>query len=174
MEHIDYHMDMAGEAEAAAAANANAQAEYELAQQHTEYAQGLHIINALADYAIQQEGGAIDALAAYITLSRIEKMAAELKGQVKDQAMTDAAKWNEKTFQYFGVEIQKKAAAGRWDFKGLKDWQAAKANLSAIEERAKAAYQQATKFGATTVTADGEEVELPTYTAGGETLAIKL
>jgi hypothetical protein len=143
-------------------------------QQHTEYAQGLHIINALADYAIQQEGGAIDPLAAYITLSRIEKMAADLKGQVKDEAMREAAKWSEKTFHYFGVEVQKKAAAGRWDFKGLKDWQAAKAALSAIEERAKAAYQQATKFGATTVTADGEEVQLPTYTAGGETLAIKI
>jgi hypothetical protein len=88
--------------------------------------------------------------------------------------MTEAAKWNEKTFNYFGVEVQKKAAAGRWDFKGLKDWHAAMANLSAIEEWAKAAYQQATKFGATTVTADGEEVELPTYTAGGETLAIKI
>jgi hypothetical protein len=143
-------------------------------QQHTEYAQGLHIQNALADYAIQQEGGAIDALAAYITLSRIEKMAADLKVQLKLAAMIEADKWNEKTFNYFGVEVQKKAAAGRWDFKGLKDWQSAKAALSAIEERAKSAYQQATKFGATTVTADGEEVELPTYTAGGETLAIKL
>jgi hypothetical protein len=143
-------------------------------QQHTEFARGLHIINAMADYAIQQDSGAIDALAAYITLSRIEKMAADLKGQVKDEAMREAAKWSEKTFNYFGVEVQKKAAAGRWDYKGLKDWQAAKANLSSIEERAKAAYLQSTKFGATTVTADGEEVELPTYTAGGETLAIKL
>jgi hypothetical protein len=167
MEHIDYlfHEETERHAAAEAAAISNAQ---------QEYAQGLHIMNSLADYAIQQEGGAIDALAAYITLSRIEKMAADLKGQVKDQAMSEAAKWNEKTFNYFGVEVQKKAAAGRWDFKGLKDWQSAKANLSAIEERAKAAYQQATKFGATTVTADGEEVELPTYTAGGETLAIKL
>jgi hypothetical protein len=101
-------------------------------------------------------------------------MAADLKGQLKDQAMSEAAKWSEKTFHYFGCEVQKKAAAGRWDYKGLKDWQSAKAALSAIEERAKAAYLQATKFGATTVTADGEEVELPTYTAGGETLAIKL
>lgn len=143
-------------------------------QQHTEYAQGLHIINALADYAIQQEGGAIDPLAAYITLSRIEKMAADLKGQLKDAALSEAGKWSEKTFNYFGVEVQKKAAAGRWDFKGLRAWNEAKANLSAIEERAKAAYQQAEKFGAVTVTADGEEVELPKYTAGGETLAIKI
>jgi hypothetical protein len=143
-------------------------------QQHTEYAQGLHIINALADYAIQQDSGAIDPLAAFITLSRIEKMAADLKGQLKDQAMSEAAKWSEKTFHYFGCEVQKKASAGRWDFKGIKEWHDVKARLITIEERAKAAYLQATKFGATTVTADGEEVELPTYTAGGETLAIKL
>jgi len=143
-------------------------------QQHTEFAQGLHIINAIADYAIQQDSGAIDPLAAFITLSRIEKMAADLKGQLKEQAMTEAAKWSEKTFHYFGCEIQKKAAAGRWDYKSIREWSEAKAALSAIEERAKAAYLQATKFGATTVTADGEEVELPTYTAGGETLAIKL
>ena len=143
-------------------------------QQHTEYAQGLHIINALADYAIQQDSGAIDPLAAYITLSRIEKMAADLKVQLKLAAMIEAAKWSEKTFNYFGVEIQKKAAAGRWDYKAIREWSEAKAALSAIADRAKAAYLQATKFGATTVTADGEEVELPTYTAGGETLAIKL
>jgi hypothetical protein len=137
-------------------------------------ASGQGAIDVLSELAHAVEMGAIDPLAAFITLTKVERIAKELKDQFKDGAIRDAERWGQKTFTYFGATIERKAAAGRWDFKGIPAWSEAKAALSAIEERAKHSYQAAQKYGMQTATEDGEEIELPIYTAGGETLAVKI
>jgi hypothetical protein len=123
--------------------------------------------------AFAVERGEADPLTAFAELAKIEKVAKEAKEQIKEQAIAEAAKYAERAIPIAGVIVEKKAAAGKWDFKGIRAWSEAKANLAAIEERAKAAYQAAQKFGAITATEDGEVLELPTYQSGGETLAIK-
>jgi hypothetical protein len=52
-------------------------------------------------------------------------------------------------------------------------WNEAKATLSSIEERAKAAAQAAAKFGAAMVSEDGELLEGATYTPGADIIALK-
>jgi hypothetical protein len=116
--------------------------------------------------------GSIDALATFITLNRIGKMLDQLKDEVKPYAIEQSGQWHEKTFSYFGATIEKKSGAGRWDFKGVQAWNEAKATLSAIEERAKAA-AQAQKFGAAMVNEDGELLEGATYTPGADIIALK-
>lgn len=138
-----------------------------------ELAHGVPAINELTRLYQTWEGGHIDALAAYIAFDLIAKAAEDFKNLLKDNALAEADKWGEKTFSYMGVEVQKKAGPGRWDFKGVKAWAEAKANLSAIEEAAKAAALMQTKFGAQAVTEDGELIEGARYTAGKDTLAIK-
>jgi hypothetical protein len=138
-----------------------------------ELAHGVPAMNELTRLYQLWEGGSIDALAAYIAFDRIAKAAEDFKNLLKDNAMAEADKWSEKTFQYMGVEVQKKAGPGRWDYKGVKAWAEAKAKLQSVEEAAKAAALMQTKFGAQAVTEDGELIEGARYTAGKDTLAIK-
>ena len=142
-------------------------------EQLTDFAAGVPILDSIGELYWAWQEGKVDALAFYITLNRVEKHLAAVKEEVKEYAIQQADQWHEKSFSYFGATIEKKAAAGRWDYKGIKAWTEAKANLTAIEERAKAAYQAAQKFGMQSATADGEEIELPTYTAGSDIIAIK-
>lgn len=127
----------------------------------------------IQEYGYAWADGHVDALAAYITLSRIEKLIAEIKNEIKPYAIDQSGQWHEKTFTYFGATIEKKSAAGRWDFKGVQAWNEAKATLSSIEERAKAAAQAAQKFGAAMVSEDGELLEGAVYTPGAEIIALK-
>ena len=132
------------------------------------------ITDNIMQFAFAVERGEVDPLAAYAELAKVEKVAKDAREQIKEQAIAEAAKYAERAIPIAGVIVEKKAAAGRWSFANIRAWSEAKANLGAIEERAKAAYQAAQKFGAITATEDGEVVELPTYTAGGETLAVKI
>ena len=142
-------------------------------EQLTDFAYGKPILDSIGELYWAWQEGKVDALAFYITLNRVEKHLAAVKEEVKEYAITQADQWHEKQFSYFGATIEKKSSAGRWDYKGIKTWTEAKANLQAIEERAKAAFQAAQKFGMQSATADGEEIELPTYTAGSDIIAIK-
>ena len=132
------------------------------------------IFNTLAAMVDAVETGAVRPLEVFAELSKIEKLAKEAKEQVRGAALAEAAYYPEKQIPIAGVIVEKKAAAGRWDFKGIRAWSETKERLAAIEEQAKAAYQASQKFSSHMATADGEEVELPIYTAGGETLAVKI
>ncbi len=141
-------------------------------EQLEHFAQGLPVMERLEELGNAWREGSIDALATYITLNRISKMLDGLKDEVKPYAIEQSGQWHEKTFSYFGATIEKKSGAGRWDFKGVQAWNEAKATLSAIEERAKAA-AQAQKFGAAMVSEDGELLEGATYTPGADIIALK-
>lgn len=142
-------------------------------EQLQEHAYGLPIMRQLDELAQTWRDGNIDALAFYITLARLEKQISELKDEVKPYAIEQSGQWHEKQFSYFGATIEKRAAAGKWDFSNISAWKGLKEHLKAVEERAKAAYQAAQKFGMQTATQDGEEIELPAYVSGGEIIAIK-
>jgi hypothetical protein len=142
-------------------------------EQLTDFAGGKPILDSIGELYWAWEGGQVDALAFYITLNRIEKHLAAVKEEVKPFAIEQAGLWNEKSFSYFGATIEKKSGPGRWDFKGVQAWNEAKATISAIEERAKAAAQMAQKFGAATVSEDGELIEGAVYTPGSDIIAIK-
>jgi len=142
-------------------------------EQLEHFAHGLPVMERLAELANAWREGSIDALATYITMNRISKMLDNLKDEVKLYAIEQAGQWHEKTFTYFGATIEKKSGAGRWDFKGVQAWNEAKATLSSIEERAKAAAQAAAKFGAAMVSEDGELLQGATYTPGADIIALK-
>jgi len=142
-------------------------------EQITDFAAGLPAEKELRAIANAVEEGHIDALAAFITLTRLSKLIDQMKDRVKESALTEAAKWPEKSFNYFGVTVEKRAAAGRWDFKSIPSWQEAKATVMSIEERAKAAYEMRQKFNAEAVTEDGELIDGAVYTQGADIIAIK-
>jgi hypothetical protein len=142
--------------------------------QFTEFAHGIPAQNALQELFTAWQEGHINALVSYIAFDRIEKMAANYKTLLNDNALMEANRWPEKSFNFMGVSIQKKAGAGRWDFKGVQAWNEAKANLTSIEERAKMAFKMKQSFNSETVSEDGEVIEGATYSAGKDIIAIKL
>lgn len=119
------------------------------------------------------ENGYLDPLLAFTRLYRLHKLVTDAAEQIKALAVSEAQKYP-KTFQFHGCEIQNKSSAGRWDFKGVEEWNRQKATLASIEERYKQAFTLREK-GMSLVTDDGEElnVEGVKYTPGADTIAIK-
>jgi len=117
------------------------------------------------------EGGNLSALDAYIQLHQIEKLAGEARKQIQAQAVTEAQREG-KQFTRMGFEVQCRAAAGRWDYKHIQEWEAKKFELSQLEEKAKWAFKSAEK-GITPIDDDGVIIEAAIYTPGADTIALK-
>lgn len=116
--------------------------------------------------------GFIDPLSAFTMMHRLKSCIDLNMKAIQDQAVSEAEKYDGKTFQFKGYEITKKAAAGRWDFKHLEDWNQKKAEITEVEEKHKIAFKMAEK-GDKYVTDDGEVIEPATYTPGAETISLK-
>lgn len=130
-----------------------------------------NINQTLIDFTQAIIDGNADPLEAYIHLKQIEK---HLKGAfecVEPMAFQEAGKWTEKTFTYKGAEIQKKNAAGRWDFSNVSLYKESQKRLKQIEDLAKVA----AKGGATVVDElSSEVVEPAVYTEGKSIISVKL
>jgi hypothetical protein len=125
----------------------------------------------LGELVQQVVDGNADPLEAYIHLKDVEKYLKQCNECVEPLAYQEADKWSEKTFTYKGAEIQKKSAAGRWDFTNVSLYKESQKRLKQIEELAKVAAK-----GGTTVIDEpsGEVVEPAIYTAGKAIISVKL
>jgi hypothetical protein len=117
------------------------------------------------------EEGNLNALDAYIQLNEVSKRLTKVKSLIYDEAINEAEKFGEKTFNYHGKTITRKAAAGRWDFKGLQGYEELKSKIKETEALHKQAYQMLIK-GKQVIDDNGEIVEPAKYTAGKDTLMI--
>jgi len=118
------------------------------------------------------ENGEVDALLAYTKLHELETALKSAKDIVYEAAINEADKYNDKTFQFHGYEIQKKSAAGRWDFKHIPEWNQYKETIAAFEDKCKTAFKLAEK-GDKYVSEDGELVQPAIYTAGKSIISLK-
>lgn len=125
----------------------------------------------LSELVQQVVDGNCDPLEAYIHVKDLEKHLSECIKQVEPIAYQEADKWKEKTFTYKGAEIQKKNAAGRYDYSTVSLWKQADERKKKIEELSKTAY----KGGATIVDEEsGEVVEPCSYTEGKAIISIRI
>lgn len=138
-------------------------------QQYLESQPGLKWANDLRDAVT---GGFIDPLSAYTMLHRLMACVKMDIEQVQAAAISEAEKYDGKTFEFKGYEITKKAAGGTWNYKHLADWNEAKESLKSLEEKHQMAFKMAEK-GDKYVTEDGEEIEPASYTPGKDTISLK-
>ena len=131
------------------------------------------MIQELTNLAQSVIDGEQDALKVYIELKRIETKLKEVMPLVEPLAYEAASHWSEKTFVVMGAEIQKKNAAGKWDYSNIPQYAKAKEQVKSIEELAKQAYASK-KHGSVIVDANGEVVEPPLYTEGKSIISVKL
>jgi len=115
--------------------------------------------------------GESDALKAYVELKNFEKLFKEVISECNKLAVEEAEKYGAKNFKAFGAEITLKNNAGRWDFKGIKEWELSKASLKEIEDKFKLAYKAMEKGLGTHE--EGVVTELPKYTSGATNVTIK-
>jgi hypothetical protein len=125
----------------------------------------------LSELTQQVIDGNSDALEAYIHIKDIEKYIKLCNEQIEPIAYQEADKFTEKVFTYKGAEIQKKNAAGRYDYSNVQLWKRANERQKQIEEMAKSALK-----GKCTIVDEesGEVIEPCIYTEGKAIISVSI
>lgn len=115
--------------------------------------------------------GFISPLQAFLKLKELHDLSKALLDDIKESAVADAGKWDEKKFEYMGFVVEKRSGAGTWKFDHIKPWKDRKEALKEVEEQCKAAFKLWEK-GQTVIDDNGEVVEPAIYTPGADVIAI--
>jgi len=113
--------------------------------------------------------GELNALEAYVELKRTEKLLKDVLKGVKEQAVEEAEKYGEKTFDAFGATIEMRAGGGTWNYKDLPWWDSFKAK----QEAAQKAYKSSQVY-MTIVDDNGEIIKPAIYKPNSPTISVKL
>lgn len=110
-------------------------------------------------------------LKAFAKLKTFLKDVEDCVKAVEPYALEEAEKY-EKTFSVDGFIFEKRQGGKRWNFKNIPEWSEAKANLTAIEDRAKATFS-AYQHKLNVADDDGEIPTLPEVTYSKDSLIVK-
>ncbi len=116
--------------------------------------------------------GEVNELEAYIECNKIKNVAESAMKNLKQYALQEYERYNEKTVNRYGCSIQK-SQSGRYSYKHIKEWQDANGRSKAIEKQAQEAYKQSLK-GIELIDENGEIVQPAEYTSNSESLKISI
>lgn len=117
--------------------------------------------------------GEKEALPTFIELKRVEKLLKSVLAGIQDAAIDEAENYGKGEHELNGARFQVKNAAGRWDFKNVQEHIERKAALTQLEETLKALYK-ARYYGDLASVEDGQVIDLPKYTQGKTTIAVRV
>ena len=112
------------------------------------------------------EQGNVNPLEAYVELKAIENTLKEVMAKVQPLAITEADKYNEKSFKAFGAVIEKRSAPATYDMSHINAYLTAKEKVKYIETIAKA--------GGGIDPETGQEIEKAIRVEGKSTIAVKI
>lgn len=93
--------------------------------------------------------------------------------RLKDLVLQELEAYPEKEVKLHGLTFQKKAAAGKWDYSVIPQWNALKEKTKSLEAMAQQKFKAAEKGQLMNVADEnGEEIPTPNYTAGKQTFAV--
>lgn len=101
--------------------------------------------------------GTGDVLESYGALQRIKKLCAEAEKEIKDLAIMEAEKYEEKAFSYHGCDFQRKDGQARWTYPKTQELKDAEDTVKKLKARYVAA-AEAQKRGEETLVGPGGEV----------------
>ena len=78
-----------------------------------------NIKETVAEITTAVENGDVNALEAFINLKKIEEIIKQVKKNVDDLVIEEAAKYSTKTFTTFDAEVTLKNSASRYDFSNI-------------------------------------------------------
>ncbi len=128
-------------------------------------------IDQIVSLVNEVEEGNTDALKAFIALKELEKVLTAAMSQIKDGAVSEAKKYNAKSFELMGCRIDVKEGTARWSYKHIPQWSRHQEEMKKIEEAAKLRYKNPTTLMAD---ADGEEILPALASYDKESIAITL
>ena len=128
-----------------------------------------NIKETVAEITTAVQNGEVNALEAYINLKKIEEIIKQVKKNVDDLVIEEAAKYNTKTFTTFDAEVTLKNSASRYDYSNIPEIVNKELELKALKDKHKAALKS------NVIDLDtGELVEAPIVKGGKEVVSIKL
>jgi hypothetical protein len=105
-------------------------------------------MNVYEQIAEEVEKGDYNPLEAYAQLKREEAILKSCIARVIEAAVEEAEKYPEKKFEAYGYAFERREGRKMYDFKHIPAWIAAKGEIKAIEDRAKAALAASDKGSA--------------------------
>lgn len=126
-------------------------------------------------FLIQEiEEGCGDPLALYAELKKLAGFFTDAAKQVEPHALDAASRYNERTFQYQGVQFTRKEGSMVYSYAHVPQWAALKEQMQRIEELSKqAAKTSVLTGGGHVVTEDGEIIEPAESKQGKGSLSVK-
>lgn len=116
--------------------------------------------------------GEEEALKVYAILKDYEKVLKKCISEVQPIAIAEAENYTETTFSEHGYTFTKRNGGARYAFDNIPEWVEKKQQLKDIEEKAKQAHKSYEK-NLTSVSEDGEVIELPTVTYAKDSISVK-
>ncbi len=110
-------------------------------------------------------------LKAYGIAKEYLKQATEAMKAIEEAALEEASKY-EKSFETEGFSFEQRNGSKRFDFKHLEEWKTKKDELAEIEKKYKASYN-AFQVNLSSVSEDGEVIDLPKVSQGKDSLIVK-
>lgn len=122
--------------------------------------------------AVQEvHNGNADPIEVYAQLKSEIDYLQKMKDEIESYALKEIDKFDKK-FQYKGFSIERREGRRMFCFDNISSWKEKNKELKEIESAAKAAYSNSQK-NFTTVTSEGEIVDLPTVKFSKESIIIK-
>ena len=115
--------------------------------------------------------GNVNPLEFMIKVAAMEKALKDAKDQVKEYALEEFEKHNQKEVEMDGVKISK-TSGGRYSYKHIEEWVNLNNLKKEIEKKSQEAYK-AQMHGASVVTDDGEVYEAAEFVPNKESISIK-
>jgi hypothetical protein len=113
--------------------------------------------------------GNINALDAFAAFKLTEDVCKNLGGKLKSDALDEADRWTEKSFDNNDYSVTKKAGSGKFNYKDDEEWSNLNSMLKSREEDLKTAYKMSPKE----CVIDGEVIPVVSYTHYSSSLSIK-
>jgi hypothetical protein len=118
------------------------------------------------------EGNELDPLEAFATIKKMGKMFDKTKNVIESEAIAEAEKYNQKSFNRSGINFEFRDGAKNFDFSGIKEIEELEAKLKQAKEKYKLAYYN-NEQGIMSVSEDGEVLDLPVLKFSKPALIVK-
>ena len=131
------------------------------------------MIKEIQDMAVKVLQGEANALEIYTELKKIDKALQDAITSVQADAILEASKHPQKSFEFNGTKIEKKSGAGRWDYSNIKEWNECKLKLKQIEMTAQEAFKICER-GGQVADKDGVEIKPAGFISGKDIISVTI
>ena len=130
----------------------------------------MELINVINEIAAQVESGNTSPLRAFITLKQVEDALKKAMDKLKDEAVSEAESYNQKSFDLMGAKVELRSGASQWKFEGVTSVNEYAEKLKVYQELSKTAAKSKEPI----YDSEGVQIEPAQQVFGRATIAVSL